>query len=122
MLCLGGMALAQQKPDPEKLPEYIVITAENTKLLGGIGIIIDWKKSPYKAQFQLLEEYLVSKDQKKVRTLSDLMNAMHELGYAYNDAFNANSGSLGLGTQSGDLDISGSSAKFRTNIVFKKAH
>ena len=118
-LCVS-LNLAAQQPDPEKLPEYIVITAENTKLLGGIGITIDWKKSPYKKQFEELEDYLVSKDQKRVRTLSDLFNAMYELGYRFDDAFNANSGSLGLGTDVGDVSLSGSDAKFRTNLVFQK--
>ena len=28
----------------EQLPEYIVVTSENTKLLGGIDISIDYKK------------------------------------------------------------------------------
>jgi len=31
----------------EQLPEYIVVTSENTKLLGGIDISIDYKKSKY---------------------------------------------------------------------------
>ena len=29
----------------EELPEYVIVTSENTKLIGGINIIIDYKKS-----------------------------------------------------------------------------
>ena len=106
-----------QKVTKEDLPEYVIITAENTKLLGGIGISIDWKKSPYKTKFQDLVDYL--EDDKRVRNMTDLLNVMYELGFEYKDAFNADAGTLGVGAGD-DLSITGSDSKFRSNIVFKK--
>lgn len=41
-----------------ELPEYIVVTSENTKLLGGIDISIDSKKSVYQDKLEELEELL----------------------------------------------------------------
>lgn len=29
----------------EELPEYVIVTSENTKLIGGINITIDYKRS-----------------------------------------------------------------------------
>lgn len=106
-----------QKIKTEELPEYIIITAENTKLLGGIGISIDWKKSPYKSKLQNLVDYL--EDERRVRNLTDLFNVMFELGFDYKDAFNADAGTLGVGAGD-DLNITGSDSKYRSNIVFKK--
>ncbi|MBT3207974.1 MAG: hypothetical protein HN704_09705, partial [Bacteroidetes bacterium] len=45
----------------EELPEYVVITSENTKLFGGINIIIDYKKSPYEDVLMKLEKLLQSR-------------------------------------------------------------
>ena len=42
----------------EKLPEYVVVTSENTKLLGGMNINIDSKKSGYENVLKDLEELL----------------------------------------------------------------
>ena len=38
------------------LPEYVVVTSENTKLIGGININIDYKKSDYENVLRELEE------------------------------------------------------------------
>ena len=43
-----------------ELPEYVVITSENTKILGGINITIDYKRSAYEEKLETLEELLQS--------------------------------------------------------------
>lgn len=101
------------------LPEYIIITSENTKLLGGIGISIDAKRSSYKKELRKLEDILQDGDKLRVRNQTDLLNFMSKLGFEYIDAFNANSGTLGAGGGE-DVNIFGSSSKFRINMVFKK--
>lgn len=101
------------------LPEYVIITSENTKLLGGINIIIDFKRSPYKEQLRNLEDLLQDGDKLRVRNQTDLLNSMSKLGFEYVDAYNANSGSLGVGGGD-DVEVFGSNAKFRVNMVFRK--
>lgn len=119
-LCLLSLnGLAQDKIDLSTLPEYIIITSENTKLLGGINIIIDYKKSEYKDKLEELEIALRNRKQFGVRNQTDLLNKMSNIGYEYVDAYNANSGSIGIGAGD-DIDITGSTAKFRINMVFKK--
>lgn len=103
----------------DELPEYIVITSENTKLLGGINIIIDYKRSVYKPQLKTLEALLQDGDKLRVRNQTDLLNAMHKLGFEYVDAYNATTGTLGSGGGD-DIEVFGSHSKFRTNMVFKK--
>ncbi|MGB1296105.1 MAG: hypothetical protein ACPG6V_11550 [Flavobacteriales bacterium] len=119
-LCLLSLnGLAQDKIDLSTLPEYIIITSENTKLLGGINIIIDYKKSEYKDKLEELEIALRNRKQFGIRNQTDLLNKMSSIGYEYVDAYNANSGSIGIGGGD-DIDITGSTAKFRINMVFKK--
>ena len=118
--CAFGNSYAQQ-PDVKQLPEYVIITTENTKLLGGIGLTIDYKKSPYRDQLIKLEDYLTLAKQNRVRTQTDLLNAMYTLGFEYVDAFNSNADTFGGNTDVGDRsELSGSNSKFRINIVFKK--
>ena len=105
----------------QKLPEYVIITAENTKLLGGIGLMIDYKKSPYRAELIRLEEYLTLAKQNRVRTQTDLLNVMSAIGFEYINAFNANAGTIGGNTDIGDRSEVGlSESKFRINMVFRK--
>lgn len=114
IVCSAMNSFAQtKKVTAAELPEYIVITAESTKLIGGIGILIDKKNSPFKDQFDILQEQLDSKKSGSgVRTLTDLLNAMSDLGFEYVNAFAATSTDLG-GTVS-------SIEKNRNNIVFRK--
>ncbi|MBT7490087.1 MAG: hypothetical protein HN704_00615, partial [Bacteroidetes bacterium] len=101
------------------LPEYVVITSENTKLFGGINIIIDYKKSPYEDVLMKLEKLLQSRKKLKIRNQTDMLNTMAQLGFEYVDAYNANAGTIGAG--GGDaVDIFGSQSKFRINMVFRK--
>jgi len=103
----------------EQLPEYVVITSENTKLLGGINITIDYKKSVYEDVLDELETLLQNRKKLKIRNQTDLLNAMSKLGFEYVDAYNATAGTLGIGGGD-DVQISGSESKFRTNMVFRK--
>ncbi len=103
----------------EQLPEYVIITSENTKLLGGINIHIDAKKSNYKKELRGLEDLLQSGDKLKVRNQTDLLNAMSKLGFEYINAYNANAGTLGVGGGD-DIEVFGSDSKFRINMVFRK--
>jgi hypothetical protein len=101
------------------LPEYIVITSENTKLIGGINITIDYKKSQYEDVLDELETLLQNRKKLRIRNQTDLLNAMSKLGFEYVDAYNATAGTLGLGGGD-DVQLSGSESKFRTNMVFRK--
>ena len=111
-LALWSLKLSAQQVDATKLPNYIVVTVENTKLLGGIGLTIDWKNSEYKAEMERLYEYLQSSKNggQGVRTLTDLLNVMSNLGFEYVDSFNASSFGIDPGSE-----------KQRNNVVFKKA-
>jgi len=102
------------------LPEYVIITSENTKLLGGINITIDYKRSQYEDVLERLESLLQDGDKLRIRNQTDLLNAMHTLGFDFVEAYNATAGSLGVGGGGSDLDVFGSEAKFRTNMVFRK--
>jgi hypothetical protein len=103
----------------EQLPEYIVITSENTKLLGGINIMIDYKKSDYAIVLEELETLLQNKKKLRIRNQTDLLNAMSRLGFEYLDAYNATAGTIGAGGGD-DIEIFGSEAKYRINMVFRK--
>lgn len=85
----------------EQLPEYIVVTSENTKFLGE------------------LETLLQNRKKLRIRNQTDLLNAMSKLGFAYVDAYNASAGTLGIGGGD-DVEIFGSQAKYRINMVFRK--
>ncbi|WP_452597495.1 hypothetical protein [Pontimicrobium sp. MEBiC01747] len=102
-----------------ELPEYIVVTSENTKLLGGIDISIDSKKSVYQDKLEELEELLQNRKKLRIRNQTDLLNAISQLGYEYVDAYNANAGTLGVGGGD-DVEVFGSNAKYRINMVFRK--
>lgn len=113
-----GLSKAQSV-DVDQLPSYVVVGAEDTKLLGGIGIHIAKKKSESKDAFYYLEYYLHTT--KKVRTVTDLLNAMDELGFDYVNTFTSGSKSLGLGDNSSRSTATyGDNEKTRYNIVFKK--
>ena len=109
-----------QSVDVESLPKYVVVGAEDTKLLGGIGIYIAKKKSDSKDSFYYLEYYLHST--KKVRTVTDLLNAMDELGFDYVDTFNSGSKSMGVGDGYSQTAAYGDREKSRYSIVFKKSN
>ena len=110
--------LKAQSIDPTSLPKYVVIGAENTKIFGGIGIHINKKKSDSKNAFYYLEYYLHKEE--KVRTITDLLNAMDKIGFEYINAFEASGKSLGLSDNHSKAGIYGGGDKKRYNVVFKK--
>lgn len=119
---LGAQELtleSRSSVNAEQLPEYIVVTSENTKLLGGIDISIDYKKSAYADVLSELESLLQNRKKLKIRNQTDLLNAMSKLGFEYIDAYNASAGSLGA-SGGDDVEVFGSQAKYRINMVFRK--
>ena len=110
-----------QRVDLDELPKYVVLTVENTGLLGGISLDIQTKKSPYASDLKDLEHYLEDKREREVKTLTDLLNVMDELGYEFRDSFNARTGGVGIDTNlGGDTDLQVGSDKFRVNVIFQK--
>lgn len=103
----------------EGLPEYVVVTSENTKLLGGMNINIDSKKSSYENVLKDLEELLQKNRNLAIRNQTDLLNAMSKLGFDYMDAYNASAGTIGAAAGE-DVQAFGSNAKYRINMVFRK--
>lgn len=119
LIMLAATNLYAQDVNINELPEYVVVTSENTKILGGININIAHKKSNYEKALKELESTLQNVKKLRVRTQTDLLNAMSKLGFDYIDAYNANAGAIGAGA--GDkIQLSDTQAKFRTNMVFRK--
>ncbi len=127
LVALVTMSLTAQKLEVsnsssvniDQLPEYIVVTSENTKLIGGIDITIDYKKSDYEDVLDELETLLQNRKKLRIRNQTDLLNAMSKLGFEYVDAYNARGGTVGAGGGN-DVEIFGSDTKFRINMVFRK--
>ncbi len=103
----------------KQLPEYVVVTSENTKVLGGIDISIDTKKSDHEDVLKQLETLLQNRKKLRIRNQTDLLNAMSNLGFEYVDAFNASSAIIDAGTED-DFEILEGESKFRINMVFRK--
>ncbi len=106
-----------------QLPEYVIITSQNTKLLGGINIIIDYKKSTYKNSLRELEELLQDGDKLRVRNQTDLLNSMSKLGFEYVNAYNASAVTASAGKDDLDVifdELDGGEGSFRINMVFRK--
>lgn len=98
------------------LPEYIIITSENTKLFGGVNINIDSKKSEFEEQLFELESFLQNKDKMRIRNQTDLLNAMLKLGYEYINAYNASF----AGATANNDNFGVNQSKSRVNMVFRK--
>jgi hypothetical protein len=104
----------------ENFPEYVIITSQNTKLFGGIGIFIDSKKSKYEENLDNLAELLQSKSGLRVRNQTDLLNAMSQLGFDYINSYNAEA--IMPDSDGEDLldIIDGGEGTFKINMVFRK--
>ncbi|SEC17177.1 hypothetical protein SAMN04489761_2286 [Tenacibaculum sp. MAR_2009_124] len=102
-----------------ELPEYVIVTSENTKLFGGINIEIDYKKSSYADVLERLETLLQNRKKLRVRNQTDLLNALSKLGFEYINAYNANAGTISAGGGD-DIEIFGGESKYRVNMVFRK--
>lgn len=89
MLVLNlNTVFAQDAPDPETLPEYIVLhITHRSDWTTGINVSIDNTKSQYKDALWQLEEYIGNKKATRVYNLTDLLNRMSELGYEFQSAF-----------------------------------
>lgn len=116
IILLLGVSLTaySQSVNTVALPKYVVIGAEDTKLLGGIGIYIAKKKSESKNEMVNLEYYLHTTQ--KVRTVTDLLNEMDQLGFEYVNTFVGGTKSIGT---NGSYTY-GDAEKTRYNLVFKK--
>lgn len=119
LLAVSVSMNAQELSAPEaesvsvnELPEYIIVTSENTGLIGGINITIDYKNSEYKPELIELSSLLQSGKKLKVRNQMDLLNAMSVLGFEYIDAY--------TGRDAGYSGKNYESSKYRTNMVFRK--
>jgi hypothetical protein len=99
---------AQGRLDPDKLPYYVVIETQD-----GRGINIDTRNSPDAPGLEILEDYLRSRDGERVRTLTDLLNAMNELGYEYVDTFLGQGRGMAVGPGI-------SNSNFGVNVIFRK--
>lgn len=101
----------------QQLPEYVIVTSENTKLIGGIGIIVDSKKSKYENQLLELESLLQDRKKLSIRNQTDLLNAMLNLGFEYVNAYISSSSGSSLG---GDEFVGINDSKSRVSMVFRK--
>ncbi len=104
MFVVGASA---QDVDTDQLPRYIVVATTNGGVLSNLDVDIRIKKSKYKIELQKLERML--KDDSDIKTYTDLLNRMDELGFDFLDAFENK-------IESGILD----DAKIRQNLIFKK--
>ena len=66
-----------------------------------------------------MESLLQNRNKLKIRNQTDLLNALSKLGFEYVDSYNASAGSLGVGGGD-DVEVFGSQAKYRINMVFRK--
>ncbi|MFA8434953.1 MAG: hypothetical protein ACEPOZ_10600 [Marinifilaceae bacterium] len=107
-----------------EFPEYVIITSQNTKLLGGVGIIIDYKKSAYKNQLEKLESLLQDGDKLKLLNQADLLNSMSNFGFDFVDAYNASQVVNSRHEKDAADDIfnalEGGTGTYRVNMIFRK--
>ncbi|NNE99079.1 MAG: hypothetical protein HKN25_08675 [Pyrinomonadaceae bacterium] len=96
-----------QEINTDQLPKYIVVATTNGGVLSNLDVDIRIKKSKYKIELQKLERML--KDDSDIKTYTDLLNRMDELGFEFLDAFENK-------IKAGILD----DAKIRQNLIFRK--
>lgn len=86
-----------------ELPEYVVI--HTGFFYGSIRITIQSKESPNKKALEDLELILEDDKYLNIKNQTDLLNAMSELGFDFQDAFGIDSGDYGF---------------LQTGLVFRK--
>ena len=107
-LCLtSAIGATAQDINTDQLPKYIVVATTNGGVLSNLDVDIRIKKSKYKIELQKLERML--KDDSDIKTYTDLLNRMDELGFDFLDAFENK-------VEGGILN----DAKIRQNLIFKK--
>lgn len=80
-IALNLSTVKESSVSKKEFPVYLIFTPENTKSLGGIVIIIDYKKSTYEGQQQSLKSILQEGDKLKIRSQTDLPNSMSAYGF-----------------------------------------
>lgn len=103
----------------DELPEYVIIQSQNTKLLGGIAMTIDFKNSEYKDALIKLQGILEKSSNLKVRNQIDLLNAMSKLGFDYLNAYLASAFTEADKYSKESTDSFGGDT-YRVNMVFRK--
>lgn len=107
-VCLTAIVgVSAQDINTNQLPKYLVVATTNGGVLSNLDVDIRIKKSKYKIELQKLEKML--KDDSDIKTYTDLLNRMDELGFDFLDAFENK-------VEGGILD----NAKIRQNLIFKK--
>lgn len=107
-LCLtSAIGASAQDINTDQLPKYVVVATTNGGVLSNLDVDIRIKKSKYKVELRKLEKML--KDDSDIKTYTDLLNRMDELGFEFLDAFENK-------IESGILD----DAKIRQNLIFRK--
>lgn len=125
---LSSVQVFSQKESTEieisDLPEYVIITSQNTKTFGGINISIDARKSRYEKALIDLNSLLQWKKRLGIRNQTDLLNEMSRLGFDYVDAYNGRQVQYaGDKTDGDDLFnelFEGGTGSFRVNMIFRK--
>ena len=99
----------------DRLPEYVIVTSQNTKFLGGINLTIDYKRSNYRHILKKLSDLLQDGNKLRIRNQTDLLNAMSNLGFEYVDSYNA--ATISYDTQKDGEDHT---VSYRVNMIFRK--
>ncbi len=78
-----------QKVNPDKLPEYVVLSAREGSLITNFDVDIKIiKTSKYANELKKLEAHLDNSD--VVGSYNDLLNEMFEIGYVFLESFERN--------------------------------
>ena len=104
---LFAVNVSAQSVDLERLPKYVVVATTNGGLLSDIDVDIRIKKSKYRDELIRLEKVL---EDDSIKTYTDLLNEMDELGFDFIDSFENKIKGDGI---LGD-------SKVRQNLIFRK--
>ncbi len=126
VLELGSINLMAQESTVEnpssvnirKLPEYVVITSENTKTLGELNITINSEKSAYSNVLQDLETLLQDSRNLQISNHTDLLSIMAKMGFEYIDTYIGTA--RRIGSEEDEDQTFAANSNFRINMVFRK--
>ncbi len=126
VLELGSINLMAQESTVEnpssvnirKLPEYVVITSENTKTLGELNITINSEKSAYSNVLQDLETLLQDSRNLQISNHTDLLSIMAKIGFEYVDTYIESA--KRIGSEEDEDQTFTANSNFRINMVFRK--
>ena len=77
----------------DELPEYVVIRSA-TALIGSMIIVVERENSPHKPALARLEDLLESRYKLRIQNLTDLLNALSDVGFDYVNAFSIGDGGV----------------------------